>query len=383
MAEDILVIGAGPAGIASAYFLQQAGLSYRVIDKASNIASTWNSLYPSLRLNTSRFFSHLPGKRFPWHQGMFITARQYHRYLVEFVEEHRLNIHLGVEVYKAVPEGEGWRVITSEGAEWYPAVIAATGRFSAPYMPQIPGMEHFSGQIMHAQDYHGPDSFAGKSVMVVGNGPSGVDIVTELGNHPTVVGPALFSQRTGVVLRPRWPYGLPKHAWMILADYLPGAISTPLLRHIQGLQYRNLDRIGIKVPHTDGYSSAAGGTRGRELVRAVKAGKVKPVDGPACFNGPDVVLTDGSRHAVDVVILATGYHPALFNYLDIDVETDDKGWPVRLDEAHEGRREVQGYPGLYLVGVFYTGKGAMYNFNVEAKNAAGEIQQRLRAQQQV
>ena len=54
---DVLVIGAGPAGINAAYALDKAGLEYRVIDRATVIASTWNSLYPSLHLNTSRFFS--------------------------------------------------------------------------------------------------------------------------------------------------------------------------------------------------------------------------------------------------------------------------------------------------------------------------------------
>ena len=51
-AEDVLVIGAGPAGIASAYALEKAGIRYKVIDRAQVIGSTWDSLYPSLRLNT-------------------------------------------------------------------------------------------------------------------------------------------------------------------------------------------------------------------------------------------------------------------------------------------------------------------------------------------
>ena len=59
MAEEVLVIGAGPSGIAAAYYLQKANINYKVVDKASEIASTWNSLYPSLTLNTTRYFSHI------------------------------------------------------------------------------------------------------------------------------------------------------------------------------------------------------------------------------------------------------------------------------------------------------------------------------------
>jgi hypothetical protein len=87
---------------------------------------------------------------------------------------------------------------------------------------------------------------------------------------------------------------------------------------------------------------------------------------------------------VDAVILATGYCPALYAYLDLhDAEKNKDGWPMRVgeppDDVTAGRREVRGYPGLYLVGTFYQGKGAMYNFNTEAEAAAAEIAQRLGA----
>jgi cation diffusion facilitator CzcD-associated flavoprotein CzcO len=376
MAEDVLVIGAGPAGIASAYYLEQAGLSYKVIDQADEIATTWNSLYPSLRLNTSRFFSHMPGRRFPLRYGLFATGKQYHQYVTQYVRDHGFNIHLGVTVHRVYPEGQGWRVESSEGSHWYPAVISATGRFGAPMMPRFPGMDDFAGRIIHAKDYLGPEPYTGKRVMIVGNGPSGVDISTELGDHAAT--PVLLSQRTGVILAPRYPLGLPKHLWMIIGELLPDAIGQPLVKWVNGIQYKNLDRIGIKVPRSPEETTAAGGTRGRELIRAVRAGKVRCVDGPARFDGAEVVLTDDSRHAVDVVIMATGYRPVLWDYLEIEAQTDREGWPCRLDNLDEGgQRQVAGYPGLYLVGVFYKGNGAMYNFNTEARQAVAEIRQRL------
>lgn len=381
MAEDVLVIGAGPAGLASAYYLEQAGISYRVIDQAEVIGSTWNSLYPSLRLNTTRFYSHLPGQRFPLRTGIFPTGKDYHAYLTDYARRHAFNIHLGVTVHRACPEGDGWRVVTSEGSAWYPAVISATGRFCRPCLPTFPGQDRFQGTLLHAHDYLGPEPFAGRRVMVVGNGPSGVDIVTDLA--PVAAPPVLLSQRTGVVLRPRYPWGLPKHVWMMLADLLPGFLARPLLRKIEALKFEHLDRIGLKVPRNEAESSAAGGTRGRELIEVVKAGLVRPVDGPDHFEPDAVVLIDGTRCEVDAVILATGYRPALFNYLDLDVECNRDGWPLRVDERPDdvtsGKREVAGYPGLYLVGTFYQGKGALYNINVEAQQAVAEIRARLTA----
>ena len=380
MAEDVLVIGAGPAGIASAYHLQQAGISYKVVDRATEIASTWNSLYPSLKLNTTRFFSHMPERKFPLSYGLFPSGKQYHRYLVKYAEDYNLNIHLGVRVDRVYPEGDGWRVESSEGSAWYPAVISATGRFGSKIQPTFPGEDTFTGRIMHASEYLGPGPFAGKRVMVIGNGPSGVDIATELGRADAHK-PVMLSQRTGVVLRPRYPWGLPKHLWMIIGEQLPDAISKPLMNRILSLKFDNLDEIGIKAP-TDAESSAAGGTRGADLIEVVKARQVISVDGPDYFDGDTVVLDDGTQVQPDVVILATGYKPVLWNYLEINVDTNDQGWPKRIDEPDHtyylGKRQVVGYPGLYLVGVYYQGKGAMYNFNVEAAEAVDEIQAHLK-----
>jgi putative flavoprotein involved in K+ transport len=385
MSTDILVIGAGPAGIASAYFLQQAGLTYEVIDAADEIATTWNSLYPSLRLNTTRFFSHLPEKKFPLSYGLFPTAKQYHRYLVDYVREQQLNITLGVSVQAIHPEGDGWRVERSDGSFWYKAVISATGRFKNPWLPDIPGMDDFQGELLHAQDYLGAAPFAGKRVMVVGNGPSGVDIATELGRDDGVMHPVLLSQRTGVMLRPRYPLGLPKHLWVIISEKLPGFIGRPLLNKITSMKFENLDKIGIKAPRTEEESSAAGGTRGHELIDMVKAGRVRSIDGPLRFLDDRVMLQDGSCVTVDAVIMGTGYRPVIETYFKHPYETDNQDWPLRVDGDRDrqdtGKREVVGYPGLYLVGVFYTGKGAMYNFNVEAAQAVEEIQEHLRLKQ--
>ncbi len=385
MAQDenvnVLVIGAGPAGIASAYALEQANISYKVVDRATEIASTWNSLYPSLRLNTSRFFSHMTGQKFPLHYGLFPTGKQYHVYLREYVKDHDFNIQLGVSVTRVSQDGEGWRVEmdTPDGpaSEWVPCVISASGRFGKPLLPNIDGRDDFAGELIYAHDYKGPDAYRGKRVMVVGNGPSGVDIATELGDYAQT--PVLLSQRTGVVLRPMYPYGLPKHAWLILSEMLPDWIGKPLYKHVTNATYSEKNLRGIKTPGPDTMTTSARGTRGRGLINAVQAGKVISVDGPTQFHANSVTVANGDTHEVDAVIMGTGYAPVLYDYLDIDInERDSQDWPSRLDVLDEGgMRQVKGYPGLFLVGVFYKGKGAMYNFNTEAEQATREIQERL------
>jgi cation diffusion facilitator CzcD-associated flavoprotein CzcO len=362
--------------------LQQAGLDYEVVDQAPVLASTWASLYPSLRLNTTRFFSHMPGEKFPLHYGLFPTGRQYHAYLVKFVQKHRLKITLGIEVQRVTPDAGGWRVESSRGCEWYAVVVVATGRFGNPYRPPLPGLARFTGQVLHARDYHGPQPFAGQRVMVLGNGPTGVDLAVDLPRAAAL--PVYLAMRTGLVLRPRYPYGLPKHMWMMLAEALPPPLGTWLEKKALAARYRRLEQVGIKVP-VPGQESGAAGTRGPELIHAVQRGQVKPVDAPVDFDGQDVILPDGRRVTIDALLLATGYRPVL-DFLDIDYETDTDGLPLReardfpVDRTyapHTGY-EVKGYPGLFVTGIFYQGKGAMYNFNLEGAMVAQQVAQRLR-----
>jgi putative flavoprotein involved in K+ transport len=377
-AVEVLVIGAGPAGIASAYALKQLNISYKVVDKAAVISSTWAGLYPSLRLNTTRFLSHLPGQRFPWRWGIFPTGREYHQYLADYAKREGLNIELGVDVEQICQEEDGWRVVTNQGSAWYPAIISASGRFNQPYTPAFPGMSEFEGRLLHARDYVDSAEFIGQQVMVVGNGPSGLDIAVEIGQQNAPEHPTLLSMRTGVVLRPRYPLGLPKHVWMLLSEALPSFIGQPLIKWIESLRFNNLEAFGIKTP-TESASSSAASTRGTELIQAVKAGQVRCVDGVNHFEPDAIVLNDGARYEVDAVILATGYRPVLYQYFDYNGPRDNYDWPLRDLSQHPNGREVQGFPGLYLVGVFYQGRGAMYNFHVEAEIAAQQIAERLQS----
>ncbi len=395
---DVLVIGAGPAGINAAYALRQAGLEYRVIDRAATLAPTWSSLYPSLRLNTSRFFSHFPERRFPLHYGLFPSAKQYHSYLVKWVHDQNLQIDFGLDVYRVAPRADGlWQVETSAGMESYRAVIPATGVFNNPQMPAIEGMESFAGDMMHSSDFRHPHQVKGKRVMVVGNGPSGADISVAVG--PVAAdGFAYLAIRTGVDLRPRYPYGLPRHAWMLLGSYLPDKICQWIQRQTESIKYNTADLDVWEAPPNTGSAVAY---RGPELLNALRAGQVKAMPHPIRFDTKGAELADGSYLELDAVIMATGFLPVLHQYLDIDMQFSRemiypaagcdwdigpngvRGWPLRDVSRHPNGRQALGYEGLYLVGVFYKGRGAFYNMTVEAAIAAEQITEQLARRQYV
>ena len=385
---DVLVIGGGPAGINAAYALREAGIEYRIIDRSPMLAPTWNSLYPSLRLNTSRFFSELPGRKFPLHWGIFPTAKQYYRYLVDWAADQQLTVEHGVEVHRVAPRRDGlWQVETSGGSDSYRAVIPATGVFDNPQLPDIEGMDRFEGAILHSRDFRDPEQIRGKRTMVVGNGPSGTDIAVAAG--PAAAGGAVWLViRSGVDLRPRYPYGLPRHAWMLLGSYFPPRICAWLQRHSGAIKY-NLEDFGVwEAPPNTG---SAVGYRGPELLNALRQGQVIPARPPARFDARGATLADGQYIELDAVIMATGFLPVLHQYLDIDMQYSSemfypetscdwdigpngiRGWPLRDVSRHPNGRGVLGHEGLYLVGVFYKGRGAFYNMTVEARIAAEQI----------
>ena len=389
---DVLIIGAGPAGINAAYALERAGIEYRIIERTYKLAPTWSSLYPSLRLNTSRFYSHLPGRKFPLHWGIFPTAEQYHQHLVSWVAEQNFDLEYGIEVDRVAPRNDGaWQVESSEGIDCYRAVIPATGVFDNPITPEIDGMARFNGEILHSRDFRHLDQVRGKRTMVVGNGPSGTDIAVAAG--PEAAGGSVYlAIRTGVDLRPRYPYGVPRHAWMMLGEYLPEPLCVWLQRSTGAIKY-NLEDFGVweSPPNT----GTAVGYRGPELLNALREGQVQPVRHPIRFDAKGAILADGRYLELDTVIMATGFFPVLHQYLDIEMQFSRetyypesgcdwdigpngvRGWPLRDVSEHPNGRQIVGYPGLYLVGVFYKGRGAFYNMGVEAAIAAEQIKSHL------
>lgn len=370
---DVLVVGAGPAGLASAYYLEQAGISYVAVDRADVVASTWAGIYPSLRLNTAGFVSHLPGRRMPLKYGVYPKGSELYAYLREYAATHQFQLRFGVDVHRIAPdEHGGWIAETSLGRSRHRAVIVASGRFSNPFVPPIPGLDTFAGNWIHARDYHAPEPYTGQRVMVAGSGPSGTDIAVELATRAAT--PVLLSVRSDIVIARRFPYGLPDSAWHLLSMVLPRRWRRPFLNKVLYQGYSDAGDLGMTLaPNRTHRRGSSAPVRGRELIDAIRAGTIRPVAGVARLHGRCVELMDGSQHEVDTLILSTGYRPAI-SYLDIAYEVDQDGWPKRISEDIEGgSTQVLNYPGLHLVGRFYRGLGPLRNIRVEAKTAVREL----------
>jgi hypothetical protein len=183
---DVVVIGAGQAGLSSAYFLRRAGLDFMVLDGNQRPGGAWQHRWPTLRMATVHGIFDLPGMHFDPPPDASPAAEAVPAYFAAYEREFDLPIQRPVKV-DAVHYGDDDRLlVASDHGEWAArAVINATGTWNTPFWPHYPGRETFLGRQLHTADYHGPAEFAGKRVVVVGGGTSAVQLLTEISTVAT------------------------------------------------------------------------------------------------------------------------------------------------------------------------------------------------------
>ncbi len=345
----ILVVGAGPAGLAAAHALQQRGLPYRVLERYG-VGHSWSQHYDRLRLNTLKQVSSLPGLPMPSHYPTFPTATQFHTYLNHYADRFQLNITTGIEVQQATWTGGssgssgssrndgGWSLETSRGAVRGDTLIAATGIWSNPIRPAFEGAEQFGGTILHSQKYTNPSPFQGQRVLVIGAGNSGAEIAVDLSERGIPTGISILD---GVKFVPRPSLAIVERAGPWLLEHLP----RPLSEGVMKIGIRDFAHLGIPRPAgplLDIYPVVGYG-----LPEAVAAGKVTVHPGTRRFFPGRVQFEDGSEAPFDTAILATGYRPAL-QFVAHEVERDARGQPV-LDRSWRSTCN----PHLLCVGFWY------------------------------
>jgi putative flavoprotein involved in K+ transport len=149
-AVPVVVVGAGPAGLAAGAALRMAGIDALLIDEASAVGAAWRGRYDRLRVNTSRHLSRLPGYPFSRSDDRWPSRDQVVEYLERFAQHHGLEPALGVEVLRVDREDGPWSVRTSRGDVAAEFVIVATGHARESVVPAWPGRDSFPGQIAHS-----------------------------------------------------------------------------------------------------------------------------------------------------------------------------------------------------------------------------------------
>ena len=173
---EILVIGAGQAGLSAAYNLKKRGLDpqrgYVVLDQAARPGGAWQFRWPSLTLSTVNRIHDLPGMRFEDTVEANSTEVQaavaVPRYFAEYEKAFQLPVHRPVKVSVVCDREERLRVETDRIGYAARGIINATGTWETPYIPEYPGANTFKGSQLHTRDYRTANEFAGKTVVTWG-----------------------------------------------------------------------------------------------------------------------------------------------------------------------------------------------------------------------
>ncbi len=312
---EVVVIGAGQAGLAIGHELARAGRRFVIVDGAASIGASWRERWDSLVLFTPRRFDALPGLAFAGDPDGYPTRDEVIAYLEHYATTFQLPLELGHAARSLDREG-GTFVVTLESRQVEAdQVVVATGPFQVPRVPAL--ARDLAPEVFqaHSTGYRRPGDIPGKTVLVVGGGNTGFQIAKELAATRDVH-LAVGSRQTPL---PQRLLGRDLFWWLTKAGLLKQTVETPVGRWMRrrdtliGSSPREMKRHGVRMRK-----------------RAVSA------------SGRAIRFADGDALEVDAVIWATGYRP-------------DHSW-IRLpiagpDRVVRHRRGVTEVPGLYFLGL--------------------------------
>ena len=365
----LIVIGAGAAGLAAADALGRLGVPAIVLEKEMRLAEPWRRRHERLHLNTHRALSALPGLSYPPRTGAFPHKDVIVDHLEDFARERGLAVEFGVAVERIAGDGQGWLVHTSAGPRSAAHVIVATGRDRLPWMPDWPGAAAFRGKLIHAADFGTAEDYSGKSVLVIGAGNSGFDVLNHLSGVDTKH--VWLSARHGPSLLPKRIGSVAVHRFAGFMAQLPTPIVDRMISATQRLVFGDLSRFGLP-PAPKGGASRLGAEQiaiavDDGAVAALKAGRITVAAPVASFDGAAVRLSDGAIIEPDVVIAGTGYRTGLETMVgDLGV-LDQKGVP----KANGGT--PSGQPGLWFIGMRPSLTSYFHSAGLQAREIARQI----------
>ena len=313
---DVVVVGAGQAGLAIGRELARAGRRFVILEAAA-VGAAWRERWESLVLFTPRRYSALPGLPFPGDPDGYPTRDEVVAYLEQYASEFELPVRLDSRVHSLRRAEDGGFLVALDGASIEAdAVVVATGPFQAPFVPAV--AEGLAPEVvqLHSVEYRRPADVPSGRVLVVGGGNTGFQLAQELAaTHEVEL--AVGTKQTPL---PQRLLGRDLFWWLTKTGILSKTVDTRL-----GRRARDRDTL---------IGSSPRGLRRRHGV-AVRPRVVTA-------EGRTVGFADGTELDVDAVLWATGYRP-------------DHSWialPVFNDDGRlRHRRGVTDVPGLFFLGL--------------------------------
>jgi putative flavoprotein involved in K+ transport len=373
--RDVVVIGAGPAGLATAGALRRRGVDALVVERAAHVGASWRGHYDRLHLHTVRWLSGLPGLRIPKSEGRWVSRDGVVRYLDRYVAHHGLEVRTGVSISRIERDGAGWRLVSPQGDLPRAQVVVATGYNHTRLIPDWPGKDAFGGELLHVGDYRNGEQFAGRDVLVVGAGNTGAEVAVDLAEHGAARVRLAYRTPPHILLREL--NGVPAQVTGVLMRRMPTRLADMLAEPVRRRSVPNLRQYGLPDPIEGVYTRA---NRGETpildvgLVAMIQQRRVEPVPAVERFDGPSVVLADGSAIEPEVVIAATGYRRGLESLVGHLGVLQPDGRP----RVH-GARVAPSAPGLRFVGYTNPVSGMFREIAIDARRIGRAVARDLQS----
>jgi len=308
------VIGAGAGGLCAAKHLREKGIDVTILEMGSRIGGLWaydndsgrSPAYKSLRINSENKVSSFTDFPFPEGTQLYPDAQEMEAYFEAYADRFGLReyIRFNSEVHSIQRVPDGYRVKLNDGEDLrFDGIVVASGHQCAPRHP--PEVEGFSGDYIHAREYRVPEPYAGKRVLVIGPGNSGVDIAADI---CTVTQMTFLAARSPVLIMPRLMFGVPNSRILgkVERRWLPWQMRVWLRTMLTRVFHGTMEQWGFRTPKTRTHPISH-----PTLISHIAWNRIKAKPGLKGVEGSKVHFVDGSEETVDAIIAATGYETDL------------------------------------------------------------------------
>ncbi|WP_428956394.1 NAD(P)-binding domain-containing protein [Streptomyces sp. cg35] len=337
---DVVVIGAGQAGLSAAHHLRRVGFEperdFVVLDHAPRPGGAWQFRWPSLTYGKVHGMHALPGLELTGADPARPSSEVIAEYFDTYEKTFGLRVRRPVEV-RRVREGGGGRLLveTSDGAWSTRALINATGTWDRPFWPRYPGQETFRGRQLHTAQYPGPEQFAGQRVVVVGGGASGTQHLMEIA--PYAAETTWVTRRPPVFRDGPFDENWGRSAVAMVEDRVRQGLTPLSVVSVTGLPVND----AIREARANGV-----------LDRLPMFDRITPTG---------VAWDDGREVAADVILWATGFRAAIDHLAPLKLR--EPGGGIRMEgtrAALDPRVHLVGYgPSASTIGANRAGRAAV------------------------
>lgn len=365
----VVVVGAGPAGLAVAACLKRLGTPHELLEREATIAPSWRRHYKRLHLHTAKRWSALPHLPFPEDYPTYPSRAQVVAYLDRYAQVMGLEPRLSVEVERAAREGSHWELSTAGGVTYRAdALVVASGYCAVASRASWPGLDEFPGTILHSSEYSDGSAWRDQRVLVVGSGNSGAEIAVDLWEHGAEVA-MVFRGPVHVV--PRDIFGVPAQRLTLLMSRLPARIADRLSLPLRDLLVGDLSAYGIQRPPVGPLELLESTGRVPLIdigtIALIKQGAITVYPNVTSLDGERVRFVDGREARFDAIVLATGYRAGLERWLVGASEALDR---QGLPRVHGRESDIEG---LYFCGFRNPTTGALREIGLEAQRIADAL----------